>query len=80
MLCGGVVYVALSQVRTLAGVHIISFDEAKVCADARVGSFYDSLQSTGDEFADCLMHVDADSLVTFEPNECVASFETLLPL
>jgi len=76
----GMVYVALSRVRTLGGVHIISFDEAKVCADARVGIFYDSLQSTGDEFADCLMHGDAEDLVTFEPNECVASFETLLSL
>lgn len=52
----GMVYVALSRVRTLRGVHIISFDAAKVCADAHVKLFYSSLKSTGEEFADCLMH------------------------
>lgn len=41
--CHGMVYVALSRVRSLEGLYVMSFDERKVFVDGVVREFYDSL-------------------------------------
>lgn len=41
--CHGMVYVALSRVRSLDGLHVISFDERKVFVDLPVREFYAAL-------------------------------------
>ena len=54
----GMVYVALSRVRSLAGVHVISFEASKVKADALVKVFYTEQSNLDAVFADCTSHVD----------------------
>jgi len=56
----GMVYVALSRVRSLAGVHVISFEASKVQADARVTVFYEEQTHLGAIFADCTSTDDDD--------------------
>jgi len=51
----GMVYVALSRVRTMEGVHIISFDRTKVQADAPVICFYSSQRDLDHVFLDCVL-------------------------
>eukprot|EP00168_Porphyra_purpurea_P017461 TRINITY_DN6051_c0_g1_i1.p1 TRINITY_DN6051_c0_g1~~TRINITY_DN6051_c0_g1_i1.p1 ORF type:complete len:381 (+),score=81.75 TRINITY_DN6051_c0_g1_i1:931-2073(+) len=51
----GMVYVALSRVRTMEGVHIMSFDRAKVQADPRVICFYSSQRDQDHVFLDCAL-------------------------
>jgi len=50
----GMVYVALSRVRTMGGVHIMSFNRAKVSADARVAHFHSMQESVAWEFSSCV--------------------------
>lgn len=50
----GMVYVALSRVRSMSGVFVHSFDSSKVCADSTVRAFYASQGSLAEECADCL--------------------------
>lgn len=50
----GMVYVALSRVRFMNGVHILSFSPSRVRADRRVALFYENQRSVEDEFASCL--------------------------
>jgi len=50
----GMVYVALSRVRSMEGVHILSYSRGRVQADQRVASFYDSQRDLDDEFLDCV--------------------------
>jgi len=52
----GMVYVALSRVRSMDGVHILSFDRMKVQADARVVASYASQRDVDHEFLDCVLH------------------------
>ena len=49
----GMVYVALSRVRSMEGVHVLSFDREKVRADSRVASFYSTQRDIGFVFLDC---------------------------
>jgi len=51
----GMVYVALSRVRTMEGVHVLSFDCEKVQADVRVGLFYSAQRDLGYVFLDCVL-------------------------
>jgi len=51
---GGMVYVALSRVRTMEGVHVLSFDRHKVHADARVALFYGAQQDLDHLLLDCV--------------------------
>jgi len=51
----GMVYVALSRVRTMGGVHVLSFDREKVQADARVVSFYGKQRDLSHVFLDCAL-------------------------
>jgi len=51
----GMVYVALSRVRTMDGVHVLSFDRDKVQADARVVAFYDAQCDMSHLFLDCVL-------------------------
>jgi len=51
----GMVYVALSRVRTMEGVHVLSFDRAKVRADVRVASFYGTQRDMGYVFLGCVL-------------------------
>lgn len=50
----GMVYVALSRVRFMEGVHVLSFDPSRVRADRRVACFYDYPRDIQDEFAACV--------------------------
>jgi len=50
----GMVYVALSRVRTMEGVHVLSFDRSKVRADVRVALFYGDQCDVGHLFLDCM--------------------------
>lgn len=50
----GMVYVALSRVRFMDGVHILSFARGKVRADRRVASFYDGQHDLENAFAACV--------------------------
>jgi len=50
----GMVYVALSRVRSMEGVHILSFSRGTVRADGRVASFYDGQRDLDDVFLDCV--------------------------
>lgn len=50
----GMVYVALSRVRSMDGVHVLSFAPSKVRADQRVASFYDNQLDIDDAFAACV--------------------------
>jgi len=51
----GMVYVALSRVRSMEGVHILSFDREKVQADAHVSVFYGTQRDLDDVFLDCVL-------------------------
>jgi len=51
----GMVYVALSRVRTMNGVHILSFNRDRVRADPRVVSFYDGQLDVQFSFFDCIV-------------------------
>lgn len=46
-------YVALSRVRFMEGVHILSFAPTKVRADHRVALFYHNQRDVEDEFDSC---------------------------
>lgn len=50
----GMVYVALSRMRFMEGVHVLSFARSRVRADHRVALFYDNQRDVEDEFASCL--------------------------
>ncbi|KAK1867019.1 hypothetical protein I4F81_009530 [Pyropia yezoensis] len=50
----GMVYVALSRVRFMEGVHILSFARSRVRADHRVALFYDNQRDVEDEFVSCV--------------------------
>ena len=50
----GMVYLALSRVRSMEGVHILSYSRGRVQAYHRVASFYDSQLDLDDEFLDCV--------------------------
>lgn len=50
----GMVYVALSRVRFMEGVHMLSFDHRKVRADRRVALFYDGQRDLDDVFIACV--------------------------
>jgi len=50
----GMVYVALSRVRTMQGVHVLSFDRFKVRADVRVALFYGDQCDVEHLFLDCV--------------------------
>lgn len=50
----GMVYVALSRVRFMEGVYILSFARSKVGADRRVAVFYDDQRDLDDYFATCV--------------------------
>lgn len=50
----GMVYVALSRIRSASGVFIKSFDESKVVVAAPVRLFYREQASLGDRYAHCL--------------------------
>lgn len=50
----GMVYVALSRVRFMRGVHILSFDRRKVRADRRVALFYGHERDMDDVFFACV--------------------------
>lgn len=50
----GMVYVALSRVRVMEGVHILSFDLRKVRADWRVALFYGQQCELIDVFVACV--------------------------
>jgi len=49
----GMVYVALSRVRTMSGVFVLSFDRDRVRADARVTSFYADQSDLHGIFDEC---------------------------
>ena len=51
----GMVYVALSRVRSMEGVHVFSFDREKVQADVQVGLFYSTQRDLGYVFLDCVL-------------------------
>jgi len=51
----GMVYVALSRVRTMDGVHILSFNRDRVRADPRVVSFYEGQADVQYSFLDCIV-------------------------
>jgi len=51
----GMVYVALSRVRSMEGVHVLSFDREKVQADARVRAFYSTQRDLDYVFLDCVL-------------------------
>lgn len=50
----GMVYAALSRVRSIEGIHIESFSRASVRADRRVALFYDNQSDLDEEFIACL--------------------------
>lgn len=50
----GMVYAALSRVRFVDGVHILSFARGKVRADRRVASFYNEQHDLENAFAACV--------------------------
>jgi len=51
----GMVYVALSRVRSMEGVQVFSFDREKVQADVQVGLFYSTQRDLGYVFLDCVL-------------------------
>ena len=51
----GMVYVALSRLRTMDGVHILSFDRDRVRADPRVVSFYVDRVDVHHSVLDCVL-------------------------
>jgi len=51
----GMVYVALSRVRIMGGVHVLSFDRERVQADARVVSFYGKQRDLSHIIFDCAL-------------------------
>jgi len=51
----GMVYVALSRVRSVEGVHVPSFDREKVRAESCVASFYSTQRDVGFVFLDCVI-------------------------
>lgn len=50
----GMVYVALSRVRFMEIVRVLSFARSRVLTDHRVAFFYDNQQDVGHEDASCL--------------------------
>lgn len=50
----GMVYVALSRVRFMEGVHILSFASNRVRADQRVALFYEKQRDVENEFSSCV--------------------------
>lgn len=50
----GMVYVALSRVRSMSGVFVKSFDSSKVAANGVVKAFYNEQQSLAEDYSSCL--------------------------
>lgn len=50
----GMVYVALSRVRFMQGVHVLSFDRSRVRADRRDAFFYDHQRDLEDAVFSCV--------------------------